>query len=377
MDSVNGYQRASGFIGAAMAVQGITDATVILHGQTGCRKGLIASQSLMNRTERRDREFYGTENAIPFTNVTSQDYYTHTLDKLQSLVSHVDGENYALKVLMCAPGTSLIGDDLERVQTADNTMSLPIDAIPKYAPEGFDHAIFSILEHLSPESIEKDPMSVNLLGLSIMHKDWYSVCHEISHLLKDAGFRVRCVLGAGCSVGDILESTGSSYSIVLDPMYCAKTSELYEKKFGITTISIEECPIGFDAFRRLLNEIESVTGVRVAHGHSMLKKSMKRGYQGINASGISMKGRRFAIVADRSTYIPLKDFLVSSFGMVEDPKNPDYLFAPGDIARAEESSGNCRKGIDIGFPSTYGQDFLKKPLMGLEGTMYILDGLFN
>ena len=47
----------SGFIGAAMAVQGIKDATIVLHGQNGCRKGLLPSQSLLVRTEERDMSF--------------------------------------------------------------------------------------------------------------------------------------------------------------------------------------------------------------------------------------------------------------------------------------------------------------------------------
>jgi hypothetical protein len=63
--------------------------------------------------------------------------------------------------------------------------------------------------------------------------------------------------------------------------------------------------------------------------------------------------------------------------MVWNDDRPDYLFAPGDIALLEEREGRCGKGVDIGFPSSYGSDFLKKPLMGLEGVMYILDALFN
>ena len=369
---------ASGFIGAAMAVQGIRDATVVLHGQNGCRKGLLASQDLLVRTEGRDGRFYGKDRAIPYSNIRPEDYYGGTIGKLEAVMDHVASEEYALKVIMCSPGISLVGDDCRNVAPSDEgTMVLDTDALPPDCPGGFDSCICSIVDRLSPQKGERIPNGVNIIGLSIMHKDWASYCHELSHLLKDAGFRIVCVLGAGCSVGEIRDSVNASYNIVVDPLYSDRTAAMYEERYGIPPISIGECPVGYDATESLFRKVHEVTGVLPEHGMGMLRKSKRRAYEGIVASGKEMRGRTFAIIAEESTRRPLKAWLEDSFGMVECDDRPDYLFAPGNIALLEQASGGCGKGVDIGFPSNAGSDFLKKPLMGLEGCMYILDAMFN
>jgi len=372
------YIGPSGYIGAAMAVQGIKDVTVVLHGQNGCRKGLLGSQKAMVRTKIRDSRFYGIDSAIPYSNIRPEDYYNNTVSKLEAVVDHVSGEEYSLKVVMCSPGISMIGDDCRRFSAEDpETMLLNTDVLSRSSSKGFDECIHDIVGFLSPEQGERIANGVNLIGLSIMHKDWYSYCHEISHLLKDAGFKVVCVLGAGCSVQDIRNSVNASYNIVVDPAYCEQTAKMYEDSYGIRSISIGKCPIGFDSISSLFERVEDVTGVELAHGRSMIKKSKKRAYEGVFSSGKDMRGRTFDIIAEETTSVPLAEFLESSFGMVRNDDRPDYLFAPGDIALLEEREGRCGKGVDIGFPSSYGSDFLKKPLMGLEGVMYILDALFN
>ena len=372
------YLEPSGFIGAAMAVQGIRDATVILHGQNGCRKGLLTGQRLLVRTDERDNGFYGRDRAIPYSNIRPEDYYGGTLGKLEDVLDHVSSEEYKLKVVMCSPGISLVGDDLKKALSKEtDAMVMDTGELPTDCPSGFDSSICRIIEHLHPDKGERIPNGVNLIGLSIMHKDWSSYCHELSHLLKDAGFRIVCALGAGCSTNDIRASVNASFNVVIDPMYASRTSEQYETEYGIPSISIGECPIGFEGIQGLFEEIQEVTGTRLEHGMSMLRKSKRRAYEGIVCSGKSLKGMTFSITAPDTTKRPLGAWLESSFGMVKCDDCPDYLFAPGDIAKLEQASGRCGKGVDIGFPSSSGSAFLKEPLMGMEGCMYILDALFN
>ncbi len=166
------YLEPSGFIGASMAVQGIKDATVVLHGQTGCRKGLLLSQKLAVREAGRDPRYYGGDSVIPYSNVRPEDYYKGTLDKLEDVMKHVDSESYNLKVLMCSPGISMVGDDCRKVSASDNTLILDTDSLPDSAMGGFDQCIRDIVEFLDPKKGETVQKGVNLIGLSIMHKDW-------------------------------------------------------------------------------------------------------------------------------------------------------------------------------------------------------------
>ena len=372
------YIEPSGFIGAAMAVQGIRDATVILHGQSGCRKGLLGSQQMMVRTEQRDMRFYSDDRAIPYSNIRPEDYYKNTLNKLEATMDHIDQEDYNLKVLMCSPGISLIGDDCRRVVRKDeSTMLLDTDKLSNNGCAGFDECIHDILEFLDTEKDERIENGINIIGISIMHKDWASFLHEFTHLLKDAGFKIICTLGAGCTVEDIKRSVNASFNIIIDPEYAKETAELYRNRYGIQSISIGKCPVGFDAIEEIFKKIEETTGILPQHGISMLKKSKRRAYEGIVASGKNLSGKTFSIISTESTAVPLREFLINSFGMVECNEAPDYLFAPGNIALLEQASGRCTKGIDIGFPSSSGPEFLKKPLMGMEGVMYILDSMIN
>ncbi len=372
------HLQPSGFIGAAMAVQGIKDATVVLHGQNGCRKGLLSSQTLMTRTDEKDGRFYNSDNAIPYSNVRPEDYYQNTLKKLEDVMEHVDSEDYSLKVIMVSPGISLIGDDCKRISLKDKaTMVLNTDNLPKDAPSGFDQCLCDIMSEMETGEGERIENGVNIIGLSIMHKDWASYSHELTHFLKDAGFKIVCILGTGCTVQEMRDSVRAEYNIIIDPLYSQMTSELYEERFGVTPISIGECPIGFDNIEKLMMKIGKVTGIMPEHGIRMIDKSKKRAYEGITVSDRSVKGMTFSIEAPVTTTEPLRRFLVESFGMVECDDDPDYLFAPGNIAILKQHAGRCRKGIDIGFPSSGRSAFLKQPIMGLEGVMYILDGLFN
>ena len=256
-------------------------------------------------------------------------------------------------------------------------MVLDTDRLSDRGCVGFDQCIRDILEGLHPEKGETVEGGVNILGLSIMHKDWYSFRHELGHFLKDAGLKVVCPVGAGCTVDELRRSVNASFNIVVDPAYSAITSRFYSERYCIPSVSIGCCPIGFDATEEFMHVVGDAAGTPLSHGLSMVRKAKRRAYGSITASGKRLVGKTFDIVAEETTRAPLGDFLRDSFGMVEDSDRPDYLFAPGDIALLEQRSGNCGKGVDIGFPSSSTSDFLKKPLMGIEGTMYLLDSLFN
>ena len=359
------YLKPNGFTGAAMAAQGISDVTLVLHGQAGCAKGIAASPCMVP----------GGRIRFACTDIRPEDYYGSASGKLERTMANIRSKDSALKVLMSSPGVSMIGENYGKV-LGEDAMVIDTDELPPSCPEGFDDCICQIASFLEPEKEKTIENGVNIVGLSIMHKDWQSFDHEIRHFLKDAGFQVISALGAGCTADEIRRSAAAAYNIVVDPAYCSRTADMYERKFGVKPVSTGRCPVGYDAIEELFTRIEEVTGVRTEHGLSMLKKSKRRAYSCIRSSSKSLAGYTFGIDAPGTSRLPLKEFLENSFGMTQCEDCPDYLFAPGDSAVLRQASGMCGKGIDIGFPSS-GTDFIRKPLMGLDGVMYILDGLFN
>ena len=110
----------------------------------------------MFRADERDKRFYGGDNAIPYSNIRPEDYYRSTLDRLEDVFEHVSKEDYALKVLMCSPGISMIGDDCRRVvRDDDGFMLLDTDRLSDEGCKGFDECLHDILEYLDPAPGDK------------------------------------------------------------------------------------------------------------------------------------------------------------------------------------------------------------------------------
>lgn len=334
---------------------------------------------MMPRTARGkmvDNPYYRGSRTVPYSCVDATDYSRgRSAGKLMDVSSFVASEDYSLKVIMCSPGVSIIGDDLGRV-SGEGALLVDSSALPERCPEGFDRMISTIVEHLGKPAGKVEPGTVNLLGLSIMHRDWRAARREMEKFLADAGLRLVASPGAGSTVGDLHRSTMAEFNIVLDPDFCSGTAGLYEKRYGTTTITTGRAPVGFDEVERLYSAIEDATGVEMTHGRRMLGRCRNRAYEGIIATDTDMLGRTFRVEAHKSLADPLAEWLRTSLGMVETEDRPDYLFASGNSASLAERGGLCGKGVDLGFPSRR-VEFSNTPVLGLDGAMHILDELFN
>ncbi|WP_157844302.1 nitrogenase component 1 [Candidatus Methanomethylophilus sp. 1R26] len=384
MEMTDGLGGAGGcapgaYVGGVMAAQGIPGAVLVLHGQNGCRKGL----SLCNRLYPRKDSPRGPDGhrSVEFTGVTAADYTNGaSYRKLEEKLSALSGR-YGMYLLFTSPGLSIVGDDCLRAAraagTGDRVVSFDPDQLGTGCPEGFDTVVREVLRRTVPDREEAIPGTVNVLGLSIMHKDWRCVKQEVGHLLGKAGLKVLSFPGAGSSLEELRASASAEFNIVLCPEHCAKTAAFYTEMFGTPAVSSGESPVGFDAFERFYCRVSDETGHETEHGFQMLKNSRRRAYECILASDTDLTGLSYRIDSVPSTADPLGRWLESSLGMVPAAGRPDVLFAPGDDALFAERSGRCGTGIDIGFPSSAYVDFSKAPVMGLDGAMYILGSLFN
>lgn len=367
-----------GFIGSIMAVEGIPDATVVLHGQRGCRKGLLQSESCLLRPDRDrlvDVPYYAGNRTVPYSCMTTNDFNGTSSGRLADAMRYVSGEDYSLRVLLCSPSVSVVADDLSGYSD-DNTLVVDRDCLEGDCHHGFDTMIRMILEHLVPDDADIVPGTVNLIGLSIMHKDWRTVRQEITRFLRDAGLEVVSAPGAGSNVDELRASGVAEYCVVMTPEYCPETSEFYGLH-GSKIITTGRSPVGFDAVLELYRAIERETGRGLDHGIRMLNMNRRRAYESILASGTDLIGTTFRVEATPSIADTLSEWLETSVGMVVTEGVPDVLFASGDRARIAELTGGCRKGVDIGFPSSRGIDISAAPVLGASGAMYILDRLFN
>ncbi len=352
-----------GLTGAAVAVQGIKDAMLLLHGQNGCRKGLLAVERCMPGDN------------VPFTDVSPADYYGGTPLKLERSLDELSDSK--LLVVLETPALTLIGDDIDGlISSRDGRIHLDTDSLGSEVGTGFDRAMVRILEHIRPERTEAVGNGAIMIGLSVAHKDWRTVRMEMGHLMKNAGLRLMSTVGTDCTLDDLKESANASYCIVLDPEFSEETARFYGN-LGLKIIGIGCQPIGFDRLTEFYDAVSEATRHRMDHAYEMLAKYRRRAYDGIKASGRSLIGKTYSIDAPESMLKPLSAWLEDSFGMVEDEfGHPDYLFTSGPKAVLEQASGRCGKGIAVRYPPAR-YDYVKSPVIGLDGSMFILDGLFN
>ncbi len=371
-----------GLTGAVFAVEGISDAAAFLHGQNGCRRPLTTVQRLFPRPERLDlmnRPEYSGCCAVPFSKVDHSDYSGGSSVKLRKSLEAVSHDGYELIVIFTSSGLSIIGDD---VQGAIRDSGL--DGIAMIADEldiqggfceGFDRMMSRILGRYDEGSDGKDDDSAVVVGLGISQKDWMSVREETERMLESMGLRCACFLGAGCSAEDIRRSMKAGYCIDLCPDMSSETRRFYESR-GAETVSIGCSPVGFDAFEDLYSQIAEVTGKDASSPMAALDRCKERAYRSMLAADRDMSGVPFCVDAMDSISRPLTSFLEDSFGMVRSDDVYDVLFADGYRCRAESGTGLCGKCIDLGYP-TDKVDFARSPIIGLAGTMHILDRLFG
>lgn len=365
-----------GYIGGVMAIQGIRDATVLLHGQNGCRNALLPSLGRMPRNmgaDSVDNPTYRGIAGIPYSGIAAPDYTGGSQRQYDRAIGHVSREDYSLVVSMCSPGASILGDDL--ADDGGRLMAMDLDALGDDAPTGFDKAMAAVLERIGPSEEGIVPGTISLLGLSIMHKDWRAVDHELRHILGHSGAQVVCTVGAGCTIDELRRSLSSEYCVVLTPEYCRDTAEVYRRR-GCTVVSTGVSPVGFDAVSGLHDAIRDAVGDPMPGAGNMLNAARSRAYSAVRASGRDMTGTSFRVDSVPSVKEPLTAWLEESFGMVEDD-DPDILFADGNTAAMSERAGICRKGVDIGFPSSRPDGFVSRPVLGMDGALYLLDETFS
>lgn len=396
------------FIGQVMAVEGIDDAAVVLHGQNGCRKGLLDGEKLNPHTGKGRRynvPYYAGTPSVPFTRVNQGDYTGGSYAKAVKALAHIKDEGYRMVVAVCSPGLSLIGDDLDKAaQDAGITSDFFVAKRPLadgIAEEGFDETICEVLDRLGlkREQVRKD--TVCLLGLSIMTRDWSSVKEEMSYLLGLMGLRVICVPGAGCTIDDMKASAEAEFLIELCPGLCGNTGQWYSEHLGMEPISTGIAPIGPDATSEWVRTVAEVTGKDPTPALEYIKCVKNRVYRHMFSSGLSLRGLTFGIVTTPDAAVPITEMLVRDFGMVasyvgtvgtgqptaisrlkeflvahgmgaDDTVRTDIFISDGDSVRETVTKSHCRVGVPITFPFT-DDEFVRSQIVGPSGVLYLLD----
>lgn len=408
-----------GLTGAVMAIEGISDAAVMLHGPGGCRvRHMVLSTAVYPREGRGDPfvPYYYGYPRVPATYLDEYDYINGALYKSKEGLAAVSSNSPSLIAVIDSPGAALIGDDhsrsIEDNGLSDRALHISESMASLPAPDACGRTLAAVMGFISPERREVRRDAVNILGLSLMDKDWKAARDELVGYVESMGLEVISTPGAGSSVDELVASVDAEFNIIVCPEMCSGLRGWYEA-MGIPSIESEKgAPAGFDALDAWIDAIAEATG----KDPSVPKRAVSRcrdavfdKFAGIRYNALRIRGLTFSIAGTASVVRPLTEWLYSYMAMAPEAVKVD----PGaDAAQAEalegflESAGfgyawdrepvpcgavlcegitaltmkladQCRAGIPIGYSSMGLDDIIPRPVYGTQGALYILDELMH
>jgi nitrogenase molybdenum-iron protein alpha/beta subunit len=417
--------RPDGFTGVLMALEGIRDAAVILHGPTGCRGYHAAlSEQWYPRETRYEplnygERFYFGQPHLPTTYLDGDDFVFGGVEKLAHAIQAVLDRKPTLLAVVNAPGAALIGDDLKRslaaVPSETPTVCVEMPSISQPMGEGHQQALIAVLEALRFEPRASASRTVALAGISIAHQHWEGSVAELRRLLGLYGVDVCCVLGSGSSVDEWKRVAEASCVAVIHEEYGSRLVRWLAERFPIR-VAQPDCgaPIGFSATEEWLRAVADAVGAdpgpAIAELRERRREVARRMYR-IDTFQDILRGSRFSIQADPSFALPLTRWLYEYLGMVpaavETPEyaerptahrlhaflqsisredawqlnwrevESEFLFADGCQTAVARISGLVPACVEWMLPSDTYWDIVPKAMLGARGAAYLAEQVVN
>lgn len=410
-----------GLTGAIMAVEGIPDAVTFLHGPGGCRIRHTVLSSAVAQREGEDADgylgpyYYGYPR-VPASYLDEYDFINGAYYKSVEGLSAIAGRRPSLAVVIDSPGAGLIGDDHLRAirENGLEGVAMHIDEPTASMPATrcCGRTLARVMEHIDPEPRGTREGTVNLLGISLMDKDWRYARDELSSLLGDMGLEVACCPGAGSTVDELARSVDSELGVVVCPEMCSGLTEWYEGR-GIPTVrSPGGAPAGFDALESWVLAVADATGRDPTKAVSRIdacREEVFRRFVGMRYNALRIRGMTFSVAGTASVVRPLTEWLHGYLAMAPvavavdegadeaeaaelrgfldrtgfgdawglEPVGCGAVLCEGVTALTMKLAGECRAGIPIGYSSMGIDDIIPRPVYGMQGAMYILDEILH
>jgi nitrogenase molybdenum-iron protein alpha/beta subunit len=412
--------------GAVLAIEGIEDAAVILNGPTGCKfyHGSI-SEAQYPRVDSLDpirhaELYYFGQPRVPCTYLDGEDYVYGSESKITSILPNILLKGHSLIGIINSPGASLIGDEISRI--VDETglgvhyITMESTGFTGHLTEGFQKAVIATLNRLLEEGRERVRGSVNLLGLSLYQANWEGSIAHLREMLGWCGLDVIGVICAGTSFDSILKSTEAELNIVVHEEYSKDIAAWYQERYGTPNLISEMgAPIGFDSIEAWIRAVGNLLKVDISPAMERISEGRRRCHKLISRfnslTGLP-KGSTFAIRGDPSLTYPITRFLHSYLGMVPEcvessgvsPRSPcwehlerylesndlenslrtsmrkvraDLVLGDGNLVSSMVAMKKAVAGITISLPLNQSIDLVGRPMLGLRGTLHLLENVLN
>ena len=417
-----------GLSGAILALEGIEDSAVILHGPSGCRGHHC---SLSERAFPRDivaerlnffEPFYFGQPRIPTTCLDGDDFVFGAAEKLRNALHTVAARNPGFMAVVNSPGAALIGEDLRRI-TAESNVAIPVasldmPAISRSMADGYVQAVLAAVDALDLKPASTISRTVTLVGLSIAHQHWLGSLEELTRLLALCDIEVVCAPGAGSPIASWKRIPEAACHVAIHAEYGDHLACRLAERFGGTAV-VPQCgaPLGFDATEAWLTTVAEAAGADPSPALVAVKTVRRRVacvLSRVTTLTGAPKGLACSIHADASTALPLTRFLYEYLGIlplsVETPgevhpdnqwtellklnldrmgcadayqtpwqdAHADFLLADGcQVVQAPVFGIPADACIELMLPMSGYVDLTPKTLLGAEGAAYLVERIVN
>ena len=423
--------------GLVFAFEGISKGLVLMNGPTGCKfyHSATSDNQMIRQPEFDPLEYpefwYFGQPRVPSTFLDKRDYVSGSEDKLSEVIAFLEKEiDFDLLAIVNTPGAALIGDDIERIAreaSKDESKIISIGSPGYSLPiwDGYIKACRILIEKLAKPDEKPAGKSVNILGLSIFHRDFAGDKEELQKALALCEIDVNCFLCAGSSVSDIEKLPRADLNIVVDSLYGLDSAKLLSERFDMPYTVCDGLPVGFRAMEELLQRVCEKLGSNITAYMKQSERARAKCFAHLSRVHTLTgrpKGVKFAVHGSLSQCLGYTEFLANYFGMtcdvvsiVErkdlDDKTRNYeelamqearlreilndygssdalkknifdtdaelVFADGQTIAMLRAKGKRFSGIETALPSLGYIDVIEKSHLGIGGGLLLCEQVLN
>ena len=412
--------------GLIFAFEGISRCTVLLNGPTGCKyyHSSVSDDQMIRQTEFDPLNFpekwYFGQPRVPCSYLDNYDYVFGSKDKLEETLAYIrDNVNFDLICIVNSPGAALIGDDLAgiagRIITNKPVITVETPGFSSDMCKGYESGVLHLIDRLCLTQGKKPvPQSVNILGLSLYHRNCTGDIIELKHLMELCGITVNCILCADCDIQSIRKLSDAALNIVIHPEYALETAKHLHNRFGTPYHVCDGPPIGFSAAEALMCDICGKLNADISCFTDYCERARARAYSfisRINSLTGLPRGVTFAIEGTYSELCAYTSFLVRYFGMTpvcasvinpgsdcfreqlyglyddfgvldaleQDIMETDarFVFASGNTIASLKLQKHSFIGIETALPTLGYVDVIPKTHLGVQGALALVEHVLN
>jgi nitrogenase molybdenum-iron protein beta chain len=316
--------------GAITTVAGLARTVPIVHAAGGCASSLSGTYN--GAAGYRGLGYCGGS-MIPTSNIAEKNVVFGGEDRLaeqiESTLFALDGDLY---IVLTGCQVEIIGDDavsVARRYAGSNVVGVSTPGFLGNTLAGYDAVLNALIRDFIPKSDEKEPYTVNILGVVPGHDVFFRGNLDLlTELLAQIGVKANTFFGTGVTVADIKKYGAASLSVVLSPSAGAAPAETFREVHNIGWIR-SELPIGPTATSAFLRQIGRALGVDPAKIEEVAGKGTAYYYsffERIVDTWADLDFQRYAIIAVDSYWAhALTRFVSEDLGWIP------YLTAINDI----------------------------------------------